>query len=56
MALIEFWIDRNRENAMAEDIAVTPGGSGIFAGWWLANELFSVCAFAGLESPLWFPL
>lgn len=47
------WVDRNHENAIAEDVTVTPDGSGIFAGWWLNNERFSAYASAGLESPAW---
>lgn len=47
------WVDRNHENAIAENVSVTPDGSGTFAGWWLNNERFSAYASAGLESPLW---
>ena len=47
------WVDRNHENAVAENVTVTPNGSSIFAGWWLNNERFSSYVSAGLESPLW---
>ncbi|MEE9553756.1 MAG: FlgD immunoglobulin-like domain containing protein [candidate division Zixibacteria bacterium] len=47
------WIDRNHENAIAENVAVTPDGAGIFAGWWLNNERFSSYVSAGLDSPIW---
>ena len=35
------WIDRMDENAIAENLAMVPDGSGIFVGWWLNNERFS---------------
>ncbi len=47
------WVDRAHENAIAENVAVTPDGSGIFAGWWLNNERFSSYVSAGMNSPLW---
>lgn len=47
------WIDRNHENAIAENVTIVPDGSGIFAGWWLNNERFSAYASAGLEAPVW---
>jgi hypothetical protein len=47
------WVDRAHENAIAEDVAISPDGSDIFAGWWLNNERFSAYVSAGLESPAW---
>ncbi len=47
------WVDRNHQNAIAERVAVTPDGSGIFAGWWLNNERFSAYVSAGMQAPLW---
>jgi WD40 repeat protein len=47
------WVDRNHENAIAQNVAITPDGSGIFAGWWLNNMRFAAYASAGLETPLW---
>ncbi len=47
------WVDRAHENAVAENVTITPDGSSIFVGWWLNNERFSSYVSAGLESPLW---
>jgi len=47
------WVDRNHENAIAENVSVTPDGSGAFAGWWLNHERFSAYATSGLETPIW---
>lgn len=47
------WVDRAHENAIAEDVDVTPDGAGIFAGWWLNNMRYAAYASAGLEAPLW---
>jgi hypothetical protein len=47
------WIDRNSESAIAQNVAATPDGSGIFAGWWLNNQRFAAYASAGMESPVW---
>jgi hypothetical protein len=47
------WIDRNHENAIAENTAVTPDGSAIFAGWWLNNMRYAAYVSAGLEMPFW---
>lgn len=47
------WVDRNHENAVAENVSITPDGSGIFVGWWLNNERFSAYASAGLQAPIW---
>jgi len=47
------WVDRNSEAAIAENTAVTPDGSGIFAGWWLNNMRYAAYTAAGLENPLW---
>ena len=47
------WVDRNSENAIAEDVTTTPDGSGIFVGWWLNNMRFAAYASAGTEFPVW---
>jgi len=47
------WIDRMDENAIAENLAMVPDGSGIFVGWWLNNERYSAYTSAGMNSPLW---
>jgi WD40 repeat protein len=47
------WVDRNSELAIAQNVATTPDGSGILAGWWLNNQRFAAYASAGLETPVW---
>ena len=47
------WVDRNHEFAIAENVTVTPDGSGIFAGWWLNNQRYASYASAGLDIPIW---
>ncbi len=47
------WVDRNHENAIANDVAVSPDGASIFAGWWLNNMRFASYVSAGLDAPLW---
>ncbi len=47
------WVDRNHEDAIAQNVATTPDGSGIFAGWWLNHMRFAAYASAGLETPVW---
>jgi WD40 repeat protein len=47
------WVDRNHQNAIAANTAVTPDGSAIFAGWWLNNMRYAAYVSAGLEIPFW---
>ena len=47
------WLDRNHENAIAENLAFAPDGSKFFVGWWLNHERFSAYASAGMNSPIW---
>jgi hypothetical protein len=47
------WVDRNHELAIAANVATSPDGSNIFAGWWLNNQRYAAYASAGLEAPLW---
>ncbi|HBC48013.1 MAG TPA: hypothetical protein DEO84_04535 [candidate division Zixibacteria bacterium] len=47
------WVDRLHENAIADNVTVTPDGSGVFAGWWLNNMRYAAYASAGLETPVW---
>ena len=47
------WVDRAHEFAIADRVAITPDGYGIFAGWYLNNERFSAYVSTGLQSPAW---
>ena len=47
------WVDRAHEYAIADRVAITPDGSGMFAGWYLNNERFSAYVSTGLQSPAW---
>ncbi|MBD3168560.1 MAG: T9SS type A sorting domain-containing protein [candidate division Zixibacteria bacterium] len=49
----EMWVDRNHENAIAENVTVSPNGADIAAGWWLNNERVAAYRSAGLGSPAW---
>ena len=47
------WVDRNHQNAIAENVAISNDGMSIFAGWWLNNERASLYRSIGNGVPLW---
>jgi len=47
------WVDRNHQNAIAENVRIAGDGMHIFAGWWLNNERFSLYRTLGTGIPLW---
>jgi len=47
------WIDRNHENAVAENVSIAPDGANITAGWWLNNERVAAYHTVGLSDPAW---
>ena len=47
------WVDRNHENAIAENVSISPDGSDIAAGWWLNNQRVAFYKTVGLTDPVW---
>jgi hypothetical protein len=51
------WIDRNHQNAVAQNVAITGDGRYVITGWWLSNARASLYDTVGTGIPLWsFPI
>jgi len=49
----ELWVDRNHQNAIANETSISGLGQGIFAGWCLNNKRVSNYATLGSGTPTW---
>ncbi len=48
-----FWVDRDHQNAIADETVICRDGTGILAGWGLNNDRVSRYDTFGSEIPLW---
>ena len=49
----ELWVDRNHQNAIANEVAISGNGQGILASWYLNNDRLSRYVISGTGTPLW---
>ena len=49
----ELWVDRNHQNAIGNEVAISGNGQGILASWYLNNDRLSRYVISGSGSPLW---
>ncbi len=48
-----FWVDRNHQNAIADETVICRDGEGILVSWYLNNDRISRYDTFGSEIPLW---
>ncbi|MBN1434731.1 hypothetical protein JW921_08225, partial [Candidatus Fermentibacterales bacterium] len=49
----QLWVDRNHQNAIANETCITGSGQRILAGWYLNNERISCYLAMGTSTPMW---
>jgi len=47
------WVDRNHQNGIADEIAISGNGQGIIASWYLNNDRLARYVISGTGVPLW---
>lgn len=50
---VGLWVDRNHQNAIAEETVISGGGGGILVSWYLNNTRISRYVTCGSSTPQW---